>query len=101
MSFRVLWSDSALDRAAELFDFIAEESPTAARRVINDLFDRVEVLSEHPQLGRRLSEGIDSALRRLVVGSYVAVYQVEESTQTINVVAVRHFRERSLPEEGR
>jgi plasmid stabilization system protein ParE len=99
VSFRVLWSDSALDRAAEFFDFIAEESPTAAKRVINELFDRVEVLSEHPHLGRRLSEGIDPALRRLVVANYIAVYQVEEVTQTINVVAVRHFREKTLPEE--
>ncbi|MEP7010703.1 MAG: type II toxin-antitoxin system RelE/ParE family toxin [Acidobacteriota bacterium] len=99
MSFRVLWSDSALDRAAQLFDFIAEESPAVARRVIEDLFDRVKVLSDFPQLGRRLSEEIDSSLRRLVVGSYITVYQVEEGTQTITVVAVRHFREKTLAEE--
>ena len=100
MSFRVLWSDSALERAAELFDFIAEENPAAAKRAIEDLFDRVQALSDHPQLGRRLSAEIDSSLRRLVIGNYITIYQVEEESQTVNIVAVRHFRERFLPEEG-
>lgn len=99
MAYRVLWSDSALDRAAELFDFIAEENPAAARRVIGDLFERVEVLAEQPLLGRRLSEDVDATLRRLVVGNYVVVYQVNEARQAISVVAVRHFRQRPLPQE--
>jgi len=99
VAYRVLWSDSALERATEFFDFIAEDNPAAARRVVQDLFDRVEVLSEQPFLGRLLSEEIDPSLRRLVVGSYVVVYQVNETRQAISVVAVRHFRQRSLPQE--
>jgi addiction module RelE/StbE family toxin len=99
VSFRVRWSEFALGRAAELFDFIAEENPAAARRVIQDLLDRVQALSDHPQLGRRLSDDVDASLRRLVVGSYIVAYQVEEGSQTINIVAVRHFRQRALPGE--
>jgi toxin ParE1/3/4 len=99
VSFRIVWSDSARDRAAELSDFIAEENPAAARRVIQDLLDRVEVLSDHPELGRRFSEEIDASLRRLVIGNYIVVYQIEDVRETITVLAVRHFRERSLPWE--
>jgi toxin ParE1/3/4 len=100
VAYRVLWSDSALERANEFFDFIAEENPAAARRVVQDLFDRVEALTEQPLLGRRLSEEVDSSLRRLVVGSYIVVYQVNAARQAISVLAVRHFRQRSLPLEG-
>lgn len=99
MSFRVLWSESALDRAAELFDFIAEENPAAATRVIQDLFDRVEAVCEHPRLGRRLSEHVDDSVRRLVIGNYVVVYQIEETSQVITILGVRHSRERYLPGE--
>lgn len=99
MSYRVLWSEFALRRATEFFDFIAEENPAAARRVIQDLFHRVEALAEHPLLGRRLSEGVDSSLRRLVVGNYILVYRVNEARQVISIVAVRHFRQRPLPQE--
>ena len=99
MSYRVLWSNSALERATEFLDFIAEENPAAARRVVQDLFDRVDTLSEHPLLGRRLSDEVDPSLHRLVVGSYIVVYQVNEARQTIWVVAVRHYRQRPLPQE--
>jgi addiction module RelE/StbE family toxin len=99
VSYHIFWSESALERAEELFDFIAEESPDAARRITDDLFARVENLSEHPKLGRRLSADDDASLRRLVVGSFIVVYQIEARAQTITVVAVRHFRQRSLPGE--
>jgi toxin ParE1/3/4 len=99
VAYRVLWSDFALERAAEFFDFIAEESPAAARRVVQDLFDRVEALAEHPLLGRCLSEDVDPNLRRLVIGSYVIVYQVNDARQTVSIAALRHFRQRPLPHE--
>jgi toxin ParE1/3/4 len=99
VAYRILWSDSALERATEFFDFIAEENPAAARRVVQDLFDRVKALAEHPFLGRRLSEDADLSLRRLVIGSYIVVYRVYEARQTISIVAVRHFRQRPLPQE--
>lgn len=99
MACHILWSDYALEQAAELFDFIAEENPAAARRVIQDLFDRVEALAEHPLLGRRLLEGVDPSLRRFVVGNYIVLYYVNDARQMIDIVAVRHFRQRPLPQE--
>ena len=99
MSYEILWSESALERITEFLDFIAEDNPAAAKRVIEDLRQRVGALAEHPRLGRPLSEGIDPGLRRLVVGKYVVVYRVQESRRAIDIVAIRHSRERSLPEE--
>ena len=99
MAYRVLWSDSAKDRINQFYDFIAEDNPAAARRVIQDLLDRVEALAEHPRLGRRLSEAVDPSLRKLVIGDYIVAYRVNEARQTVWVVAVRHHRERPLPQE--
>lgn len=99
MAYQILWSDSAMERITEFLDFIAEENPAAAQRVIDDLFRRVEVLSEHPRLGRPLSGDVFPDLHRLIAGNYVVVYQIQEARQIINVVAVRHSRQRSLREE--
>jgi toxin ParE1/3/4 len=100
VSYRILWSDSALERITEFMDFIAEDNPAAAKRVVEDLRQRVGALAEHPRLGRPLSEGIDPDLRRLIVGKYVVVYRVQESRQIVDIIAIRHSRERSLPQEG-
>lgn len=99
MAYRILWSDSALERATEFFDFIARENPPAARRIVQDLFERVKALEEHPFLGRRLSDDADPSLRRLVVGNYIVVYRVNETRKVISIAAVRHFRQRPLPQE--
>jgi toxin ParE1/3/4 len=99
MAWRIGWADSALERVTVFLDFIAEENPPAARRVIQKLFDRVDTLADFPHLGRPLLSGIDPTLRRIVFGSYVVVYQAVESAQTISIVAIRHSRERSLPQE--
>lgn len=100
MAYRLLWSESSLDRVTEFLDFIAKDNPAAAQRVIQDLFDRVAALAEQPRMGRRLAQTPDFDLRRFVAGQYVVVYQIHEVRQTISVVAIRHSRERSLPEEG-
>jgi len=101
VSYQVVWSESALERITEFLDFIAEENPASARRVIQDLFARVQVLADHPRLGRLLSADVDADLRRLVVGDYIAVYRIQESRKIISIVAVRHSRQRSLPGEDR
>lgn len=101
MSYQIVWSDSALNRVTEFLDFIAEDNPSAARRVVQDLFDRVQALSDHPYLGRRLLEGIDPNLRRIVIGNYIVVYEVAESRERISIVAVRHHRQKLLPQEER
>jgi toxin ParE1/3/4 len=99
VSYRIVWSESALDRVTEFLDFIAEDNPAAARRVVQNLFDRVQVLADHPHLGRRLLEGIDPSLRRIVIGSYIVVYEVVEARQMIAIIAVRHHRQKLLPQE--
>lgn len=100
MSYHIVWSDSALDRVTEFLDFIAEDNPPAARRIVQDLFDRVQALADHPYLGRRLLEGIDPSLRRIVIGNYIVVYEVLEARGTISIVAARHHRQKLLPQEG-
>jgi toxin ParE1/3/4 len=97
--YKIVWSDFALERITEISDFIAEEDPEAAKRVIDDLFRRVGVLAEQPRSGRRLSEGIDPDVRRLVIGSYLVLYRIQETQQVVTIAAVRHSRQRPLQQE--
>jgi plasmid stabilization system protein ParE len=99
VAYRIVWSEFALDRVTEFFDFIARDNPAAAGRAVRDLFDRTQALAEHPRLGRRLSENVDSTMRRMVVGNYVLVYRIDDDRQTVLILAARHSRERPFPEE--
>ncbi len=46
---KVVWTDQAFERLAEIEDFIARDDPAAAERFINHLIDRTEILSDHPR----------------------------------------------------
>jgi toxin ParE1/3/4 len=63
-----LWTDRALARLDEQAGFIAAESPGAARRMLEQVFMRVEALAEMPRSGRAYPGADDLDLRELVVG---------------------------------
>ena len=49
---RVVWSERALMRVEEISLYIAQDSPGAASRWIENLFDEVERLGDFPELGK-------------------------------------------------
>lgn len=99
MPYQIAWSDSALERFQELLDFIAEENPAAARRMVEDLRDRLRALADLPRLGHPLADDVDPGLRRLALGNYVLLYRIHEPSQTVTIASIRHFRQRSLAGE--
>jgi len=92
----VQWSASGLDRLIEILDFIAQDSPAAAREVVDDLLARVEVLAEFPRIGPVFSEESGPSLRRLILDDYIVVYRIQEARQVVSIIAVRHSRRKPL-----
>ncbi len=101
MPYRIVWSNRALLRVTELADFLAERSPPAAARVVARLFEGVEVLADHPRLAPAWSRLHDPNVRRLVLGEYLAWYEVVDEDDTVVILTVRHGAERPPdPDEG-
>jgi plasmid stabilization system protein ParE len=50
------WSDEALADLDRFVEFLGRERPALAKIVATEIIDEVQVLSEHPQLGRLLVE---------------------------------------------
>ena len=91
---------TALDRAQVLMDFIGGTDPHVARRIINELFDRVGLLATTPFLGRALEGKSDPTIRQMIFGRYRVTYQVRETVNDVVVLTVQHTRERALgPDE--
>jgi toxin ParE1/3/4 len=72
---KVLWTEQALARLAEIEEFIAAQNPTAAIALIARLVNRGESLGKLWRRGRRLAELPHSTLRELVEGNYRIVYR--------------------------
>lgn len=91
---RVRWLRTALLNLGDEADYIASDSPDAARLVIQRVLDAVSMLPEQPNVGR---PGRVPGTRELVVlkTRYIVPYRVRG--RTIEILRVFHTSRR-LPE---
>ncbi len=89
---KVLWTDQAFERLAEIEEYIARDDPAIAERFIDRLIDRSQALADHPGLGRTLPELPGSEFRELVEGNYRIVYRLQGDTVVVLTVFEGHRR---------
>jgi toxin ParE1/3/4 len=68
-------------------DYIAQENPAAAARMITRIFDRTDQLTAHPQIGRA---GRVSGTRELVISQTPFIVAYRQREARIEVLAVIH-----------
>jgi len=88
---RIIWSPLAVDRASEIADYIAQDKPSAAEKLIDTVFSKVEQLQSSPEIGRIVPEISDSQFRELIYGNYRIIYRIE--TKQISILTIRHGRQ--------
>jgi toxin ParE1/3/4 len=86
---RIRWLDRAESDLAELFDYLLERNPRAARRVYDAIRDQVSKLAEHPGIGR---PGRVAGTRELVISGtpYIVAYTVDRRAGIVVVLRVLH-----------
>ncbi len=87
---RVRWTEQAFTRLADIEDFVAADSPTAARRLSARLVRRASTLARNPRIGRLVPELPGSELRELIEGHYRIVYRVRSRAVEILTVFEGH-----------
>jgi toxin ParE1/3/4 len=92
---RVKWLRTALRNLEVEAEYIAQENPEAAARVVERVRDAVQKLADHPALGR---PGRVSGTRDLVVTGtpYIVPYRVRGNV--VEVLRVQHAA-RKWPEK--
>ena len=91
---RVRLSLAASRDLEEIKDYISQDNPDAANRLILLIREKCELLSQQPGIGRDRSDVL-SRLRGFPVGNYVIFYQ--PTNDGIAVIRVLHGA-RNIPE---
>ena len=96
---RLIYAVRALDDLERLSDFLLDVDPVAARATIDLIAEAVDVLANHPLVGRPVEAG----LRELIISrgstGYVALYSFESTAETVLILSIRHQREAGLRTE--
>jgi plasmid stabilization system protein ParE len=98
----IIWSQPAREDLRLIHQYIAHDSKRYAKRVIQDISDKVKVLTDLPQLGRVVPEVSEENVREIGMYSYRILYEVMANTLIIHGVIHkrRHFKPDDLQRQG-
>jgi len=96
---KVIWTAEAEHWLREIYNYIAEDNPQAAGRVINGIVQKTRILTAFPETGHRYRLEPEGEVRILLYGHYRIAY-LWSSGNDIVVLGVFHGAldiERYLP----
>ena len=85
---RIRWARRARTDLRDLRVYIAKDSPYYARRFVSKIIASVEMLTEHPLIGRRVPEADRDDVRELVFQGYRIIYLTRRNR--LYIVTVIH-----------
>ena len=91
MRVQLRWTNQARSELKDIYKWIAQDRPLAAKRMYQRLKDRVLVLRAHPFLGEDRSD-IDQGIRVLVEQPYMIFYRTIADAETGAVRSVEILR---------
>lgn len=74
----IAWTEEANRWLQGIHEFIALDNPAAANRVVRGIYDRAQVLVQHPEIGYRYHAS-ERHVRVLLYGHYRIAYLVKTS----------------------
>ncbi len=86
---RLRWTREAERWLKDIFDYIAADNPTAARQLVEALYDRAQILARFPEIGHRYEPVTDRNVRILLYGHYRIAYLLK-SDGDIDILGVFH-----------
>ena len=94
---RVVYSATAVEHLARLFEHLSEIDPSIARKAAAHFRSAVQLSRDHPFVGRR----VHGEIRELVISygrtGYVVLYRFVPGRDQVRILAIRHQRELGYP----
>ncbi|NCS58053.1 MAG: type II toxin-antitoxin system RelE/ParE family toxin [Microcystis aeruginosa G11-04] len=85
---KVFWTETAVNHLSSIYNYISQNSPQYAQRLVERLTRRSEQIANFPFSGRIVPEFETEQLREVIEGSYRIIYYIKP--EQIDVIAVLH-----------
>lgn len=93
---RIVFSQQALFDLERLTEFLIENDKNAALTTLELIEGAIQILADHPYIGR----SCDLHIRELVISrgklGYVALYSFDETKNTVLICTIRHQKESGI-----
>ena len=85
---RVHWTDNALKHLLDIYEYISQNSPFYAERMVDRLTKRSEQIARFPMSGHNVPEYSAEDIREIIEKPYRIIYRIKPDQ--IDVLAVVH-----------
>ena len=82
------WTREAQQWLEDIFEYISLDNPDAASRVIDEIYERAQILRDFPEAGYRYAPS-DRNMRILLYGHYRIAY-LAKSDGNVDILGVFH-----------
>jgi plasmid stabilization system protein ParE len=89
----IVYAPRALADIERLIDFLLDDEPHSAIETGEVLVRGIEILAEHPLIGRPVEEGLRELILSRGRSGYVVLYRFDVARDQVLILAIRHQRE--------
>ena len=79
----IIWTAEAERWLKNIYEFIREDNPVAAGKVVDGIYEKVGLLETFPQLGHRYETDTSQDIRVLLYGHYRIAYLLTPEEQIV------------------
>ena len=90
MAFKLIWAPSAILDLKDIVSFIAESSPENSVRFVQNIFQRVEQITNFPESGRTVPEFEDPGVREIIRKPCRIIYRLKSDDRIVEIVRIWH-----------
>jgi len=87
---QIIWTTEATLWLEDIFKYISEKNSDAASRVVEEIYNKVQLLSKFPEIGYIYRKESDGDIRVILYGHYRIAYLFQSSSDKVIILGVFH-----------
>ena len=84
----IRWIEETLKWLLNINEYIAEDNPIAAQKVVDEIYKRIQILELFPEIGYKYRDEPDGQVRILLYGHYRIAYFIRKDS--IEILGIFH-----------
>ncbi len=86
---KIVWTEISTEDLREVYEYKAEDSIRYANITVNKIYQRVQIITGNPYIGRIVPEFKDKLIREIIEGNYRIIYRIKSEIQ-VDILRVYH-----------
>ena len=84
----IRWTEEAAAWLSDIYEYISEDNPVAAQKVVGGIYEKAQVLKIFPKIGYKYTDAEQGEIRILLYGHYRIAYLIKPDV--VEILGVFH-----------